>query len=61
MDKLNASGVQTYTAIFIGSGSAVFNITLDGAADFGKLTPYLMMAAGFQINFQEEIIVRFGK
>ncbi|MBP1665067.1 MAG: hypothetical protein H6Q19_2207 [Bacteroidetes bacterium] len=49
--------MQADTCIRIRAGKAVLQISLDGATHGSQLTAYLMMTAGFKLNFEQKITV----
>lgn len=50
--------MQTDAAVGIGAGRTILQISLDGTAHLCQLTTYLVMASGFQIYFQQIIVLR---
>ena len=50
--------MQTDAAVRIGAGRTILQISLDGTAHLCQLTTYLVMASGFQIYFQQIIVLR---
>ena len=49
--------MQTNTTIGIGTWRTIFQIPLYGTPHLSKLATNLMMASGFKINLQKEIIL----
>jgi len=57
MHKACHIAVQANTLIGVGARSAVFQVTLDNAADVRKLAAYLVMPARKEFDFKQMITV----
>ena len=49
--------MQTDGSIFVAARKAIFQVAFDGTTDGGELCSYLVMAACFQIDFQQVIVL----
>ena len=61
MFKLNLEGMKADTPVRIGAGSAVFQVSFDGATQMCQLAAYLMMPAGVQFYFQQMVAPTRGR
>ena len=52
VNELYRPGMQTDTAIRVGTWRAIFQITFNGTSHLGQLATNLMMPSGFQIHLQ---------
>jgi len=50
MNETHTTCMQTDTAIRIGTGKTIFQISLNRASHFSQLATYLMVTAGFKID-----------
>ena len=48
--------MKAYAAVLVGTRRAVFQVAAKWKSYRRKLTPYLMVAAGFQIDLREHVI-----
>ena len=57
VDELYMPGQQAYAAVGVGAFGPVLEVPFDGAAHVGKLAADLVVPAGVQLHFQQEITV----
>ena len=57
MDKRHLVRQQRDAAVGIASLGSILQVAFDGTADMGKLTAYLMVAAGHQMDLQQMVVV----
>ncbi len=57
MKESDAVSLQADASVGIGTGCAVFQVSLDGAAYVGELAAYLVMPSGEEFHFQKMVAV----
>ena len=57
MDELHRAAQQGDAPVGIGALGAILEVALDGAAYFGKLAAYLVMAARLEVHLDEGVVV----
>ncbi len=60
MEEGDAAGVEGDSAVGVGAGGAVFEVTLDGAAEARELAADLVVTAGEEFDFDEPVAVCFS-
>ena len=55
MNELDNARVQGNAAVRIGTGGSIFQIAFDDAAQIGQLAADLVVSAGQQVDFDEEV------
>ena len=61
MNEANASGKEGDAAVGIAARRTILEVALDGTADGGELTAYLMVTAREELHLEELIAVTSGQ